>query len=69
MFTRDLIDTVWIGSAVWYQMGPLTKVIPYGTVPFQFRTGPNVNRLNPMSNGPEHIRSRVNLALDFEVGF
>ena len=29
-----------IRSAVWYQMGPLLKVILHGTVPFQFRTGP-----------------------------
>ena len=38
--TRDLIDPVRIGSAVWYQMGLIMKVILYGTVPFQFRTGP-----------------------------
>ena len=29
-----------IGSAIWYKMSPLLKVIPYGIVPFQFRTGP-----------------------------
>ena len=40
VFTRDLVDPVWFGSAIWYQMGPLMKVILYGTVPFQFRTGP-----------------------------
>ena len=40
VFTRDLADPVWIGSAIWYQMGPIMKLIPYGTVPFQFRTGP-----------------------------
>ena len=38
-FTRDLVDPIRIGSAIWYQMGPLMKVIPYGTVPFQFRIG------------------------------
>ena len=27
MFTRDLSDPVRIGSAIWYQMGPLMKVI------------------------------------------
>ena len=42
VFTWDLVDPVRIGSAIaiWYQMGPLMKVILYGTVPFQFRTGP-----------------------------
>ena len=40
VFTRDLVDPVWIGSAIWYQMGPLMKVILCGTIPFQFRTGP-----------------------------
>ena len=40
VFTRDLEDPVRIGSAIWYEMSPLMKVIPYGTVPFQFRTGP-----------------------------
>ena len=34
VFTLDLVYPVRIGSAVWYKMGP------YGTVPFQFRTGP-----------------------------
>ena len=29
VFTRDLMDPVRIGSAIWYQMGPLMKVIPY----------------------------------------
>ena len=33
-FTRDLMDPVRIGSAIWYQMGPLMKVILCGTVPF-----------------------------------
>ena len=36
----DKVDPVRIGSAIWYQMGPLMKVILCGTVPFQFRTGP-----------------------------
>ena len=40
VFTRDLVDLVWFESAIWYQTGPLMKVILYGTVPFQFRTGP-----------------------------
>ena len=40
MFTQDLVDPVWFGFAIWYQMGPLMKVILYGTVPFQFRTCP-----------------------------
>ena len=40
VFTRDLVDAVRIGSAIWYQTGPLMKVILFGTVPFQFRTGP-----------------------------
>ena len=40
VFTRDLVDPVWVGSAIWYQIGPLMNVIQYGTVPFQFRTGP-----------------------------
>ena len=41
VFTQDLLLPIRIRSAVWYQMGPLMKmkVIPYGTVPFQFRTG------------------------------
>ena len=40
VFTQDVVDPVGIGSAIWYQMGPLVKVIPYGTAPFQFQTGP-----------------------------
>ena len=42
VFTRDLVDPVRIGSAIWYQMGLLMKVILCGTEPFQFRTGPRV---------------------------
>ena len=34
------VDSVRIGSAIWYQMGPLMKVIVCGTVLFLFRTGP-----------------------------
>ena len=40
VFTRDLVDPVWIGSAIWYQMGSLMKVFPYETIPFQFQTSP-----------------------------
>ena len=40
VFTRDLVDPVRIGSAIWYLLGPLMKVILCGTVPFQFRSGP-----------------------------
>ena len=40
VFTWDLVDLVWIGSAILYQMGPLMKVILYETVPFQFLIGP-----------------------------
>ena len=32
VFARDLADPVRIGSAIWYQMGPLMKVILRGTV-------------------------------------
>ena len=39
VFTQDLVDPVRIGSAIWYQMGPLMKVILCGILPFQFRTG------------------------------
>ena len=40
VFTRDSVDPVRIRSAIWYKMGPLMKVIQYGNVPFEFRTGP-----------------------------
>ena len=41
LFTRDLVDPVLIGLiAIWNQMDPFMRAIPYGTVPFQFRTGP-----------------------------
>ena len=33
VFTRDLVDPVRIGSTIWYQMGPVVKVILCGTVP------------------------------------
>ena len=36
MFTSDQVDPVWIRSALWYQIGPLMKVIPYGTILFKF---------------------------------
>ena len=39
VFTRDLVDPVRIGSAIWHQMGPLVKGILCGTIPFQFKTG------------------------------
>ena len=34
VFTRDLVDPVRIGPAIWYQMGPLMKLILCGTLPF-----------------------------------
>ena len=73
MFTRDLADPVRVGSAIWYQMGPLMKVILCGTIQFQFRTGPVSTecirtRLDPISDGSEHIRSRVNVALITKIG-
>ena len=40
VFARDFVDPVRIRSAIWYQMGPLMKVILCGTVLFHFRTGP-----------------------------
>ena len=36
VFTREQVDSVWFGSAIWYQMGPLMTVILYGTIPFSF---------------------------------
>ena len=36
MSTRDLVDPVRIGSAIWYQMGPFMKVIPYETITLKF---------------------------------
>ena len=59
-FTRDLLDPVRIGSAIWYQMGPLMKVIPYGTVSFQFQTGPVSTEwirtmVDPIPKGSKHI--------------
>ena len=70
MFTWDLVDPVRIGSAYWSQMGPLMKVILCGTVPFQFRTGHVYTdwiraRMDPIPNGSEHIRSRVNVAFSY----
>ena len=40
VFKWDLVDQVWVGPAIWCQMSPLMKVIPYGTVLFQSRTSP-----------------------------
>ena len=40
VFTWDLVDPVWIKSAVWYQMGPLMKVIQYRIMLFLFLTSP-----------------------------
>ena len=42
VFTWELVGPVRSDplAAIWYQMSPLMKVIPYGTVPFQFQTGP-----------------------------
>ena len=37
VFTQDLVDPARIVSAIWYQIDPLMKVIPYGTVPFQYK--------------------------------
>ena len=36
VFTQHLVDPLRIGSGMWYQMGPLTKVILCGTVLLQF---------------------------------
>ena len=40
VFTWNLEDPVRIGSAIWYQMGTLMKVLLCGTISFHFRTGP-----------------------------
>ena len=63
------MDPVWIRSSVWYQMGPLMKVIPYGTVPFQFRTSPVYTQVirfivDLIPNGSERVRCRVKVALN-----
>ena len=36
VFTWDLVDLVLVRPVIWYQMGPLMKVILYGTILFQF---------------------------------
>ena len=69
VFTRDLEDSVRIGSAIWYQMGPIMKLILCGTGPFHFGTCSLVNSVDPYQSGSdpsgsEHIQSRVNVALD-----
>ena len=58
LFRWDLLNLVRIRSALWYQIGPLVKVILHETVLFQFQT-----IVDPIPNGPEHIQTRVNLAL------
>ena len=68
VFTRGLIDSVRIGSAICYQMGSLIKAIPYGTAAFQFQTSPVQTDwictiVDLIPNGYEHIRSPVNIAL------
>ena len=35
VFIQELENQVRIGSAIWYQIGPIIKVIPCGTEPFQ----------------------------------
>ena len=51
VFTRGLMDPVRIGSAIWYQLGPLMKATPYGTVPFCFEPVPC------KQSGPYHTGS------------
>ena len=46
VFTWDLVDPVWIGSAVWYQMGPLMKVIPLWSRTFPVWNRHHVNRVD-----------------------
>ena len=68
MLRWGLVDPVRIGSAIWYQMGPLMKVIPYEP----YRSSSNrshVNREDPYHsrsdpNGSEYIQSRVNVAVN-----
>ena len=52
------------------KMGPLMKVIPYETVPFQFRTGTVLTQwirtlVDLIPKGSERSRSRVNVALNY----
>ena len=52
VFTWGLVDLVQIGSAIWYQMGPLMKVIR--TVPVSNCS--HVNTVGLILNGSEHIQ-------------
>ena len=53
VFTRGLMNSVRIGSAIWYQMGPLMKEIPKWnrTVPVSNRS--RVNRIDPCHSGSD----------------
>ena len=56
VFTRDLVDPVRIGSAIWYQMGPLMKMILRGTTLEPVlcnRVDPT--RVDPIPNEADHI--------------
>ena len=44
------------GSSVWCQLGPIMKVILYGTIPFQFQKGPKTEWI---PNGSEHIQYAI----------
>ena len=55
VLTRDLVDPVHSGSAIWYQMGPLTKVIPYRTIPFKFEPVP-CKQSGPYHSGSDSKR-------------
>ena len=55
VFTRDLVDPLRIRSAIWYQMGPLMKVILSGTVPVQNRS--RINRVDPYQSGSDPKRT------------
>ena len=59
----DLVDPVRIGSSIWYQMGSSTyegDPMWNCTVPVQNRS--RVNKVGPIPNGLEQIRSCVNVA-------
>ena len=58
VFTRDLVGPVWIGSAIWYQMSPLMKVTPYGTVLVPCKQNGSV---------PQWIRSQMDLNISDPV--
>ena len=53
MFTWDQVDPVWIRSALWYQIGPLIKAIPYGTILFKFEPVLCKLRLYPYHSGSD----------------